>query len=86
MNLKRKNSFYPKKNRKKEVKNETYPVAIRFAKDAHLMLIDDVSDSGFFNHAPNVAYIEKNGCRVFFNMDELLYIGSAKLLGDEVPR
>ena len=67
----------------KEEKKKGYTLAIRFAKDAHLMLIDDVEESGFYQTAPNIFYFRKNEHSVFFNMNELLYAGPADLLGDK---
>ena len=67
----------------KEEKKKGYTLAIRFAKDAHLMLIDDVEESGFYQTSPNIFYVEKNGHSVFFNMNELLYAGPADVLGDK---
>ena len=67
----------------KEEKKKGYTLAIRFAKDAHLMLIDDVEESGFYQTAPNIFYFTKNGHSVFCNMNELLYAGPADLLGDK---
>ena len=61
---------------------KTFTVAVRFAHDAHLMLIPDVSEYGFYTNSGTVAYVQKNGHELYFPLTNLLYIGRADELGD----
>jgi len=65
---------------------ETCTVAVRFARDAHLMLIHDVSTYGFYTDSDSVAIVRKNDCELYFPMANLLYIGRADALGDLPPQ
>lgn len=56
---------------------ETFTVAVHFAHDEHLMLIPNATDYGGYN--ANLAYVEANAHKIFFNFDRLLYIGRADL-------
>lgn len=62
---------------------EAFTVAVRFARDEHLMLIPNATDYGGYN--ANLAYVEVNAHKIFFNFDRLLYIGRADDLGDLPP-
>lgn len=61
-------------------------VAVRFAHDAHLMLIHDASGYGFYANPGTVAYVRKNGCEIYFPLANLLYIGHADALGALPPQ
>lgn len=55
-------------------------VAIRFIDDPEIMFIDNVKEYGYRDAADRIYYVEKNNKRMFFNMDEVLYICDANLI------
>ena len=82
MNLRKNSPYATATTNAQGEEPETFTVAIRFAKDAHLMTISGVRKFGVKQNAPNIAYIVKDGRIIYFNMNELLYIGHAEALGD----
>ena len=55
-------------------------VAIRFVDDPEIMFVENVENYGYRNASDRIYYIEKEDKRMFFNMDEVLYICDADLI------